>query len=115
MKYNSGVVTAYLQDQNIPAPLYEYRFHPTRKWRFDLAWPMHKVAVEIQGGIFVAGRHSRGAALLKEWEKLNTAAMLGWRILYCQPKDICRADFAATIAGALIRCSALVGQAGFGQ
>jgi hypothetical protein len=101
MRYNQSVVTAFFAEHNIPAPVYEHKFCETRKWRFDLAFPMHKVAVEVQGGIFVAGRHSRGAALLKEWEKLNAAAVLGWRILYCQPKDLCTTDFAETIAAAL--------------
>lgn len=72
----------------IPPPLCEYRFHPVRKWRFDFAWPDAKVALEVQGGIWFGGRHTRGAALIKEWEKLNTAASLGWRILYCQPSDL---------------------------
>ncbi len=66
----------------------EYRFAPGRKWRFDLALPEFKIALEVQGGIFTRGRHVRGPALLKEWEKLNAAAALGWRICYCQPSDV---------------------------
>lgn len=71
----------------IPAPEAEYRFAPPRRWRFDYAWPQQKLALEVQGGLFVQGRHSRGAALLKEHEKLNTAASMGWRIVYCTPKQ----------------------------
>lgn len=65
----------------------EYRFHGERRWRFDFAFPAIKVAVELNGGIFLgqqgkeAGRHSRGAGLLKEYEKLNAAVELGWRVL----------------------------------
>ena len=66
----------------------EFRFCEGRRWRFDYAWPFVKVALEVQGGIWTAGRHVRGKALLKEWEKLNTAAAMGWRILYFQPKDL---------------------------
>lgn len=78
----------------LPEPQKEYKFHPKRRWRFDFAWPApfvsfkDPVALEVQGGLFVQGRHSRGAALLKEHEKLNAAALLGWRILYCTPKQI---------------------------
>ena len=72
----------------LPKPTPEYRFAPPRRWRFDWSWPDRRVALEVQGGLFVQGRHSRGAALLKEHEKLNTAAVLGWRILYCTPKQI---------------------------
>jgi hypothetical protein len=79
---------AYCKAAGLPVPVAEYRFTMLRRWRFDWAWPTHRIALEVQGGIFIRGRHSRGAALLKEWEKLNTAAGLGYRILYCQPQDL---------------------------
>jgi hypothetical protein len=80
--------TLMLTESTGHKPTPEFRFDPKRRWRFDYAWPDFKVALEVQGGIFIQGRHSRGAALLKEWEKLNRAAELGWRILYCQPDDL---------------------------
>ena len=101
MKYNPKVVTAYFEEFGIPGPVYEHKFHPTRKWRFDLAWPEHKLALEVQGGIHVRGRHTRGAALLKEWEKLNTAAAMGWRVMFCQPEDLCWNETAEMIKEAL--------------
>lgn len=72
----------------LPVPEREYRFHPTRKWRFDYCWPLQKVALEIEGGVFVRGRHSRGMGMLKDMEKYNHAAVLGWRVIRCQPKDV---------------------------
>jgi hypothetical protein len=92
---------AFFSEVGVPCPVFEYRFHSKRKWRFDMAWPDQKVALEVQGGIFSQGRHTRGAALLKEWEKLNTAATLGWRILYCQPNDLLKRDTATMIFSAL--------------
>lgn len=68
-------------------PEYEVQFAPPRKWRFDYCFQTQKLAIEVQGGLFVQGRHVRGAALLKEHEKLNEAAIRGYRIIYCQPKD----------------------------
>lgn len=59
----------------------EYRFHPTRKWRFDLAWPDSMVALEIEGAVWVQGRHTRGSGFAKDMEKYNAAALLGWRVL----------------------------------
>ena len=59
----------------------EYRFHPTRKWRFDAAFPSEHVAVEIEGGVWRYGRHNRASGFLKDLEKYNEAAMLGWRII----------------------------------
>ena len=57
----------------------EYRFDPQRKWQFDFAFPDQKVAVEIDGGQWAphGGRHARDT----DREKLNRAAVLGWRVL----------------------------------
>jgi very-short-patch-repair endonuclease len=59
----------------------EYRFHPVRRWRFDMAFPEPKVAVEIEGGVWTGGRHVRGKGFRKDCEKYNTAAAMGWRVL----------------------------------
>jgi very-short-patch-repair endonuclease len=56
----------------------EYRFHPTRKWRFDFAFPDRMVAVEIEGGVWTGGRHTRGSGFVADIEKYNAAAALGW-------------------------------------
>jgi hypothetical protein len=66
----------------------EYRFCPPRRWRFDYAWPDHRIAIESQGGLFTGGRHVRGAALLREHEKLNAAAAAGWRIIFRTPGNL---------------------------
>ncbi len=65
----------------LPEPKTEYRFHDTRKWRFDFAWPAVKVAVEVEGGTFVAGRHSRGVAFESDAEKYAEATIGGWAVL----------------------------------
>jgi very-short-patch-repair endonuclease len=72
----------------LPVPLTEYRFHATRKWRFDYAWPTSKLALEVEGGVFIQGRHSRGAGMVKDMEKYNAAAAAGWRILRVTPKQV---------------------------
>lgn len=79
---------ALLAAHGIPAPTPEYRFHPERKWRFDFAWPDKLLALEIEGGVFTGGRHSRGAGMLADMEKYNAAAILGWRVLRCVPKQL---------------------------
>jgi len=57
----------------------EFKFHKTRRWRFDFAWPDLKIAVEIDGGQFkkFGGRHSRDS----DREKINEAVFLGWSVL----------------------------------
>jgi very-short-patch-repair endonuclease len=67
--------------QSFMGSLPEYRFHPTRKFRFDHAWPDKKLAMEIDGGLYVNGGHSRGAAREHDYEKDAEALMLGWRVL----------------------------------
>lgn len=62
-------------------PVREHFFHPTRKWRFDFAFPAAKLAVEIEGGIFSGGRHTRGSAFISDCAKYNAAVLLGWRVL----------------------------------
>jgi len=59
----------------------EYKFHPTRKWRFDYAIPKFKIAVEIEGGVWVKGRHINPIGYTKDCEKYNAAACMGWVVL----------------------------------
>lgn len=62
-------------------PVREYRFAPARKWRFDFAFPEHMLAVEVEGGVHRAGRHSRGAGMEADMEKYNHASKMGWKVL----------------------------------
>ena len=64
----------------LPKPQVEYRFHPTRRWRFDYAWPDLKLAVEYEGGTWSGGRHTRALGYAKDCEKYNEAALLGWKV-----------------------------------
>lgn len=69
-------------------PVVEHRFHPVRKWRFDFAWPEHRVALEVEGGVWTGGRHTRGSGFVKDVEKYNAAGRLGWIVLRCVPSDL---------------------------
>lgn len=59
----------------------EVKFHPTRKWRFDFYNADKKLAVEIEGGVYTNGRHTRGSGFVKDIEKYNTAAEMGICVL----------------------------------
>jgi very-short-patch-repair endonuclease len=85
----------------LPKPEAEFRFHPTRKFRLDFAWVQHKVGLEIDGGIWTGGRHTRGAGWLKDTEKLNLLASMGWRMLRCTPQQLCTSEMLDTIKQAL--------------
>lgn len=72
----------------LPHPVQEYRFAPPRRWRFDVAFLEHKLAVEIDGGGFVQGRHSRGTGMEKDNEKMAAALIDGWRVLRVTPRQV---------------------------
>lgn len=80
-EFESGLDTQCRQ-QGVPLGI-PCRFHPTRKWRFDRAWPDRKVAIEVDGAAFQkgGGRHTRGAGYRNDCRKLAEAAILGWRVL----------------------------------
>ena len=59
----------------------EHRFHPVRKWRFDFALVDWKIAIEVEGGVYAKGRHTRGSGFSQDARKYNAATVLGWRIL----------------------------------
>lgn len=65
----------------------EFRYHPTRRWRFDYAIPAKKVAVEVDGGVWTGGRHINPAGYINDMEKLNTAASMGWLVLRITTDD----------------------------
>lgn len=66
---------------NLPMPTTEYRFHPVRKWRFDFCWPSQKVALEVEGGTYAAGRHTRGSGFEADCVKYCEAKVMGWTVL----------------------------------
>lgn len=65
----------------------EYRFHPSRLWRFDYAIPDLRIAIEIDGGVWINGRHNRASGYLGDMEKFNAAAALGWVVLKFTPQE----------------------------
>lgn len=72
----------------LPKPTAEFRFHPTRRWRFDWCWPEKKIALEIEGGVWTGGRHTRGAGFVADMEKYNASAALGWRLIRVTPSAL---------------------------
>jgi very-short-patch-repair endonuclease len=66
----------------------ELKFHATRKWRADFALPSFRILIEVDGGVWSGGRHTRGAGFIKDQEKTNAAGILGWIVLRFTPKDV---------------------------
>lgn len=68
----------------------EFRFAPPRRWRFDFCMCDRSLAIEVDGGNrlvrngVAVGRHTKDA----DYEKLNSAALLGWRVLRFSPAQV---------------------------
>lgn len=65
----------------LPKPTPEFRFLAGRRFRFDWCWPDRSIAVEIDGGVWTGGRHTRGAGVERDCEKYALALLAGWRVL----------------------------------
>lgn len=68
--------------RDLPTPVAQHLFHQSREWAFDRAWLEFKVAVELQGGIWTGGAHVRGLGYINDVDKLNSAQVLGWVVLW---------------------------------
>jgi len=106
---------------DLPAGEPHYRFDPMRNWEYDYAWPLFKVAVELEGGaegipvrchacgtnvhavkadgsigkeIRVAGYHAHRERFLTDMQKYRRGAILGWTILRYGHEDVHADPFA---------------------
>lgn len=77
-----------LDVSDLPRPVRELKFHSVKGWKFDFAWPDLMIALEVEGGIFIGGRHSGGVGMLQDFSKYNEAAIAGWRIVKVVPKEL---------------------------
>ena len=76
----------------------EVVFAAPRKWRADFGvyeavgrgnpWGPRVLLVEIDGGAFIGGRHSRGTGVEADAEKQSAAAILGYRVVRLTPKQV---------------------------
>lgn len=59
----------------------EFKFHPERKWKADFHLVGKKILVEVEGGIWSSGRHTRGKGYIGDMEKYNAATMMGFQVI----------------------------------
>lgn len=83
-----AILTAWCDQMGYPEPVAEFRFSTTRRWRWDACWPERKVAVELQGGSWIGGRHTRGKGYENDCEKTCEAVTMGWRVLLVTPRMV---------------------------
>ena len=71
-----------ISETGLPLPQREVVFATPRRWRADFLWEQpHKVICEVEGGIFIQGRHNRGVGYQSDCEKGNRAQELGYKYL----------------------------------
>jgi hypothetical protein len=89
----------HLKALGLPAPVPEFRFCPSRRWRVDyfFANSVRPLAVEIEGSVFQQGRHTRGAGFLKDCEKYNELSIMGISLLRFTPQQVEKGVAALTI------------------
>lgn len=73
---------------DLPIPEREIQLITGRKWRCDFVWPSYELAVEIEGGQWVGGRHHRPAGFEADAEKYNQVAMAGYCLFRFTPSMI---------------------------
>ena len=70
-----------LRQQGFPEPVREFKPIPNRRWRVDFAWPEYGLLVEIEGGTWSGGRHTRGKGFEDDCRKYGRLVLDGWRVL----------------------------------
>ena len=59
-----------------------------RKWRADFLVHPGDILIEVEGGLYVVGRHSRGKGYEADLDKYNCAVELGYTVLRYSPRQI---------------------------
>jgi very-short-patch-repair endonuclease len=79
-----------IRAEGLPEPEREYMFAKSigRRWRLDFAYPEKRIGIEVQGGTYIRGAHSRGTGLERDYEKYNQAQVLGWDVYQFSRKMI---------------------------
>jgi hypothetical protein len=65
----------------------EFRFHPTRRWRFDHAIPSLFIGIEFDG-IMSYSAHTSLTNILNDSDKINEAQILGWVVIRVNSKSL---------------------------
>lgn len=82
-----GILAMQLQALNVPFER-EFRFHSTRRWRADFHIVGRQLLIEVEGGVWSEGRHTRGKGYMGDMEKYNEATALGYQIIRFETSQV---------------------------
>ena len=86
------------QAQGGPELEKEFRFDPIRRWRADFAHLESRTLIEIEGGIYINGRHNRPAGCAADLEKYLEASLAGWRVIRLGPNELTAAHIVRLVS-----------------
>ena len=76
------LLAGQIKAAGLPEPVREAMLVPGRRFRWDFAWPIHRLSVEVQGGLFLPkGAHTSGVGVTRDCEKGALALLEGYRPL----------------------------------
>lgn len=79
----------------------QYAFNEARRFRADFAWPHAMLLLEVDGGSWISGAHSRGSGIARDCEKGAHAAIGGYRVIHCTSNQVENGQALAWVAAAL--------------
>lgn len=80
----------------------QYKFHPTRKWKSDFHIKPH-LLIEVEGGVYSNGRHTRGKGYTLDIEKYNAATLMDFKVFRFTTEQVKTGVAISTIMQALGR------------
>lgn len=92
-----------IRSHGLPEPISQFRPWSARRYRVDFCYPVHKIAIECEGGAFLAGggAHQRIGRFTSDIEKYNLLALDGYLLLRFHAHHIKSGEAAETIKKAL--------------
>lgn len=84
-----------------PHPFCEHAYARERDWRCDFVWPEQRIVLEVEGGVWTQGRHTRGDGFAKDLEKYNALTGAGWTLYRVSQREINSGEALSMIEKAL--------------
>lgn len=85
-EYEEALAWQISHCSNVPCPERQVQLLETRKFTVDFVWRKQRIAVEIDGGLWMqnqvgrgGGAHSRPANIIRDMEKSNLVQRAGYR------------------------------------